>query len=145
MPDLRHQLQVMAMPTAVFPLVATSVGLAKWWAADSRDIADPTSGVELGFFNRRTVYRLRPLTFVSPTVATWRCETGQEWNNTVLSFTLQPQESGTLLRFVHGAWAADTDYFVSCNTVWGALLFRLKAAAEGHPQGPLFTADATAY
>jgi len=145
MPDLRHQLEVHASPAAIFPLVATSAGLAQWWAADSRDVSDPTHGVELGFFNRQTLYRLRPQTFVAPTSATWRCETGQEWSNTVLSFTLRPKGPATLLRFVHSGWAADTDYYISCNTVWGALLFRLKAVAEGHPQGPLFTTEATAY
>jgi len=145
MPSIHHQLQVSATPVAVFPLVSTATGFAQWWAADSHDIADPTAGVELAFFNRQTIYRLRPQTFVAPSIAIWRCETGQEWGGTDLSFTLQRQQSGTLLRFAHSGWTAETDYFISCNTVWGALLFRLKAAAEGHPQGPLFAAHVMSY
>jgi len=145
MPEIHHQLSLAVDPKVVYPLVATAAGFARWWAADVRDISDPSSGVELGFFNRRTIYRLRPQTFISPTTAVWHCETGQEWSNTVLSFILQPEGSGTLARFSHAGWAAATEYFVSCNTVWGALLFRMKAAAEGHPQGPLFTAEGTAY
>jgi uncharacterized protein YndB with AHSA1/START domain len=141
MADIHHQIQIAADPAVIFPLCATAAGFAKWWAADSRDIADPASGVELGFFNRKTIYRLRPQTFIVPTNVAWRCETGQEWADTTLSFALHAQGPTTRLRFVHAGWAEETDYFDSCNTVWGALLFRLKAAAEGRPQGPFFTVD----
>lgn len=145
MPDIRHQLEIAATPTAIFPLFSSAAGFAKWWAADSREVNHPAYGVELGFFDRQTVYHLRPQTFVGPTNASWHCETGNEWAGTTLSFALSPRGTGTLLRFRHSGWAADTDYFVSCNTVWGELLFRLKAAAEGHPRGPLFLADSLAY
>jgi hypothetical protein len=37
------------------------------------------------------------------------------------------------------------DYFTSCNTTSGELIFRLKAAAEGKPRGPLFLAADLAY
>ena len=76
--------------------------------------------------------------------AAWFCESGQEWKGTLLEFLLARQPNGTLLRFVHSGWEQETDYFISCNTVWGELLFRLKAAAEGHPRGPLFLADSLA-
>ena len=46
------------MPEAetVYPLVATAAGFSQWWAADVTESAGP---VELGFFKRATVYRLR--------------------------------------------------------------------------------------
>jgi uncharacterized protein YndB with AHSA1/START domain len=145
MPDIRHQIEIGAAPEAVYPLVSSAAGFAQWWAADVRDIADPTPAVELGFFGRKTIYRLRPQTFLPPSQAAWHCETGQEWSGTQLSFILSRQAQGTVLRFSHAAWQKETDYYVSCNTTWGALLFRLKAAAEGRRPGPLFTADALAY
>jgi hypothetical protein len=144
MPDIHHQIQIAADPAVIFPLFASAAGFTAWWAVDARELGDPAR-VELAFFNRRTVYRLRPETFVSPVSAAWRCETGQEWSDTLLSFALHQQGEHTILRFAHAGWAAETDYFVSCNTVWGELLFRLKAAAEGHPRGPLFLADSLAY
>lgn len=145
MPDIRHQLQIAATPAAIFPLVTTARGFAQWWAADTRELTEPGRLVELAFFKRQTIYRLRPQTFVAPTTASWRCETGREWADTTLVFSVASQGAGSLLRFQHAGWAAETDYFVSCNTVWGALLFRLKAIAEGHPAGPLFGADGMAY
>jgi hypothetical protein len=50
-----------------------------------------------------------------------------------------------VLRFTHAGWAAATDYFFSCNTTWGALMMRLKAAAEGKSPGPLFVKDGMGY
>ncbi len=145
MPDILHQIQIAAKPGVIFPLFTTAAGFAQWWTADIHESSDAVRRLDLAFFNRRTVYRLRPETFVAPTHAAWRCETGQEWVNTVLSFALQSRESAQILRFSHSGWEHETDYFVSCNTAWGELLFRLKAAAEGHPRGPLFLADSLAY
>jgi len=62
-----------------------------------------------------------------------------------LLFELTEQDGKTLLRFTHANWQAETDYFVSCTTAWGELMFRIKAAAEGKHPGPLFLADSLAY
>jgi hypothetical protein len=145
MADLRHQIQIAAPPGTVYGLVSSAQGFSHWWAEDARDVANPTPCVELGFFGRKTIYRLRPNTFLPPAQASWQCETGEEWTGTQLSFVCGRHAQGTLLRFTHANWRAETDYFVSCNTTWGELLFRLKAAAEGRGRGPLFTAEALAY
>jgi hypothetical protein len=49
------------------------------------------------------------------------------------------------VRFAQLDWKAETDYFTSCNTTWGELMFRLQATAEGKTPGPLFSADGMAY
>jgi hypothetical protein len=144
MPDIKHMIPVAAAPGIVFPLVATAAGFAQWWAADvTEDKA--TGAVELGFFNRGTVYGLRPIQIAAPGKAHWRCETGKEWSGTRLLFDLEEQKGQTLLRFTHAEWQAETDYFISCTTAWGELMFRIKAAAEGKKPAPLFSADGMAY
>lgn len=62
-----------------------------------------------------------------------------------LVFELEGAGGGTLVRFTHAGWQSESDYFVSCATVWGELMFRLKAAAEGKPRGPLFLQGSLAY
>jgi hypothetical protein len=105
-----------------------------------------TEGViELGFFKRTTLYRLRPLLNDSPARSEWLVETGAEWSGTRLIFQLDAAASGTNLRFTHASWRSETDYFVNCTTTWGELMFRIKAAAEGKPRGPLFLEDSLAY
>jgi len=142
MADILHSIQTSASPEAVLPLVSTAAGLARWWAAD---VTERDGAVELGFFQRQTVYRLRPQGRPSAQRTEWLCETGEEWSGTRLVFALEARASGTLVRFTHAGWKSQTDYFVSCTTVWGELMFRLKAEAEGKGRGPLFTRDGMGY
>jgi uncharacterized protein YndB with AHSA1/START domain len=142
MSDIQHAIQIASKPETIYPLIATAKGLGQWWAAD---ITEPAGAVELGFFNRSTVYRLRLTVDKPPVHADWICETGQEWSGTHIVFRLEARAAGTLLRFTHAGWQSAADYFTSCNTTWGELMYRLKAAAEGKSRGPLFLANDLAY
>ncbi|HEV2521379.1 MAG TPA: hypothetical protein VGT24_03275 [Candidatus Acidoferrales bacterium] len=144
MPDIKHSIQIAAEPRIVHPLVATADGFSRWWAADVTE-DQATGNVELGFFNRATVYGLRSIQIAAPRQAHWLCQTGKEWSGTRLLFDLAEQKGQTLLRFTHADWQAETDYLVSCNTTWGELMFRLKATAEGKTPGPLFSATGLSY
>lgn len=139
---VQHSVQIEAKPEAIYPLVSTAEGFRKWWATD---VSEPDGAVELGFFHRASVYRLRRQIDKPPTEVEWRCETGQEWTGTRIRFRLEAGEAGTLLRFAHADWQTSSDYFVSCNTAWGELLYRLKAAAQGKAPGPLFSTAGMAY
>jgi len=142
MADIRHSIQIASKLENIYPLVATAHGFGEWWAAD---ITESDGAAELGFFNRATVYRLRLKSGKLPMQAEWICETGDEWTGTRIDFHLEANKSGTLLRFTHGGWHSETEYFISCNTAWGELMYRLKAAAEGHSRGPLFSRDGLGY
>ena len=142
MADIRHSLQISAAAESIHPLVSGPAGLAQWWAAD---VTETGGAVELGFFNRQTVYRLRLVGGQQPDRVEWVCETGEEWAGTRLIFEMSKAAGGTLLRFSHAGWQSDTPYFVSCNTTWGELMYRLKAAAEGQSRGPLFLRDGMGY
>ncbi len=142
MPDIQHAIQIEEKPEIIYPLVATADGFGQWWATD---IAPSQGAVELGFFNRATIYRLRLKVDHPPMHADWVCETGDEWNGTHIVFRLEDRPYGTLLRFAHAGWRSETEYFTSCNTTWGELMYRLKSAAEGKPRGPLFLARDLAY
>jgi uncharacterized protein YndB with AHSA1/START domain len=142
MAQIRHQIVIDARPEKVFPLVATGTGFKEWWAAD---VTKSLTTVELGFFKRATVYRLELTRVSGPREVEWRCLNGKEWEGTRIVFDLKEDNGKTVLRFTHADWKAETDYFVSCTTTWGELMFRLKAAAEGRAPGPLFSADGMAY
>ncbi len=65
MPDIKHSIQIDATPQLVHPLVASAEGFSRWWAAD---VTEEKAGgnVELGFFNRATVYGLHPIQIAAP-------------------------------------------------------------------------------
>lgn len=138
---IQHSIQIAAKPEQIYPLVATAQGFAQWWATD---ITEAAGVIDLAFFNRATVYRLRPVVAHPPALAEWICESGDEWSGTRISFELEAAKSATVLRFKHAGWRAETGYFFSCNTTWGELMFRLKNAAEGKSPGPLFSREAMA-
>jgi uncharacterized protein YndB with AHSA1/START domain len=144
MADIKHSIQIAAAPQLVHSLVASAEGFSRWWAADVTQ-EKTTGSVDLGFFNRSTVYGLQPIQIAPPSQAHWLCHTGKEWNGTRLLFDLADQKGQTLLQFTHAGWQAETDYFVACNTTWGELIFRVKAVAEGKTPGPLFSASGMAY
>lgn len=136
MPELIHSVEIAVPPKILFPLVSMPDGLAKWWAEDVTDVA---GGCELGFFDRSTTYRLRGLTLAPPSTAAWLCESGKEWTMTRLVFHMAAKGDKTDLRFAHEGWRDITPYYISCNSTWGALLYRLKEVAEGGAPRPLFT------
>ena len=142
MPDIRHSIQIAAPVEPVFALIATAHGFKQWWA---EDVTEAGASIELGFFRRATVYRLHIKAVEAPHHIQWLCETGKEWTGTSIGFELETAGAGTLLNFKHGGWSSETPFFISCNTTWGELMFRLKSAAEGRSPGPLFSADGMAY
>jgi hypothetical protein len=144
MPDIKHSILIEAPPERVYPLVGVGRGFSEWWAEDVAENSS-TGLLELGFFRRATVYGLKLVHAVTPLQAEWQCITGKEWSGTRLVFNLSPNNGQTVARFTHVNWQAETDYFISCNTTWGELMFRLKSAAEGKPTGPLFTQGGLAY
>ena len=144
MPNIRHSISIDALPESIQPLVATGHGFAQWWSQDVTE--DPATGtVEIGFFNRATVYRLQPVRDSQPGKVEWLCQSGEEWKGTRLWFEWACNDGRTQLRFTHADWQAETEYFISCTTVWGELMFRLKATAEGKQPGPLFSTTGMAY
>ena len=143
MADIKHSIQISATPEQIYPLVATANGFGQWWAADITESSGNV--VELGFFNRATVYLLRPKAGLPSAQAEWVCESGDEWSGTRIVFHIEAVKSGTLLRFEHADWRSETSYFVSCNTTWGELMFRVKAVAEGKSPGPLFSRAGIGY
>ena len=87
MPDFHHSIQIDAPADRVFALVSTAAGLTKWWAVAVTEDASAKS-VELGFFKRATVYRLKPVSIAAPREADWLCESGKEWANARINFKL---------------------------------------------------------
>ena len=144
MPDIRHLITIDAAPDVLYPLVASPAGFTQWWAEDVTG-PDSAGAVELGFFNRSTIYRLVPVELLTNRKARWSCTTGEEWEGTLIESLLEPIPTGTRLRFSHSGWREATDYFTSCNTTWGGLMFHLKGVAEGRSPGPLFSRGGLAY
>lgn len=143
MSEILHRIAVDAPPAKVLPVVTTAEGLRTWWTDDCE--AKPEVGAVLRFrFNGGAVEMPFRVDEISPSRVAWTCVSGPklppEWLGTRVEFDLQPRGSGgTDLRFAHSNWGSTSGGYSECNTTWGELMHRLKAAAEGHPRGAFFT------
>lgn len=67
----------------------------------------------------------------------WSCHSDHpEWNGTVLTWELAPENGSTTLRFTQSGWKEISDFCATCNSTWGELMYRLKDYVEGRNPGP---------
>ena len=139
MPDLHHEIVVNASPSNVYKALTTSEGLKSWWTGDS--VARPEVGsiAEFGFSNRQTLFRMQIDELEARKRVVWTCVGDwDEWKDTRLDWELTDKERKTLVRFTHANWESIDGMFATCNTTWGALMYRLRDYLEGKNPGPLF-------
>jgi uncharacterized protein YndB with AHSA1/START domain len=139
--DLRHSIAIAQPCNVVYDAVSTPIGMRGWWTHDSNIDEYVGGAAEFGFNNRGMVFRMDVLALERDKRVAMYC-TGDhpEWAGTSLEWTLESLEGATLLRFVHADWRVASDVCASCNSMWGHLMFGLKAYAETGSARPQWTA-----
>jgi uncharacterized protein YndB with AHSA1/START domain len=136
-----HGVEIAAEPKTVFDAITTQKGLSSWWTSDSivpKGLQEEKSISEFGFEKHAVVFKMRSLK-ISPKLVLWSCVDGpDEWKGTHLKWEISKTESGSELRFTHSRWKKTGEYFRSCNSTWGNLMYRLKSYAETGKVDPLF-------
>jgi len=135
--EIKHQIPIKATPDKVYSALATQNGLRNWWTADTA--ADERAGgkAQFGFDNRGMIFRMNIDKLDPGKRVVWSCHGDHpEWNGTILSWELTPQDGGTILRFTQSGWKSITDFCAACNSTWGELMYRLKDYVEGRNPGP---------
>ena len=152
MPTIRQQLLIGAPAEKVYAAITSREGLQAWWTPDSKAGAELHSHARFEFadgaFNEMEITELDP-----PRSVRWHCIDGiDEWVGTTLSFDLDAQKAGTVLRshpemkdqieqqadsedltvlkFRHDDWKADTPMLAECSYTWGRFLRSLKLYCE---------------
>jgi uncharacterized protein YndB with AHSA1/START domain len=136
MSEIRHLITIEAPPQKVYAALATQAGLRSWWTADT--IADEKAGgkAEFGFDRRGMTFRMTIVTLDPDRKVVWHCHgDNPEWAGTILTWTIEPVDAGSRLRFTQ-AWKSMTDTVALCNSTWGELMYRIKGAVEGKNPGP---------
>ena len=137
MAEIRHLIPIEAPPSSVYGALATQAGLRGWWTADT--VAEDKVGgkAEFGFEKRAMTFRMTIEALDPPRQVVWKCHgDNPEWNGTTLTWRIEPQNGGSLLRFTQSGWKEMTDMVATCNSTWGELMYRLKGYAEGRNPGP---------
>ncbi|MGH2397045.1 MAG: SRPBCC family protein [bacterium] len=140
MPFLLHQIAIEAPPERVYAALATQKGLRSWWTVDTTVETRVGGSARFGFDKRSTVFRMTIEELIPPKRVVWSCHGDhKEWNGTKLIWDVAPDDSGSVLRFRHANWRKASDFFATCNSTWGELMYRLKAYVEGKNPGPHWT------
>ncbi|HLW51740.1 MAG TPA: SRPBCC domain-containing protein [Candidatus Angelobacter sp.] len=137
MAESKHLIPILASPEKVYEAVATQKGFQGWWTADTTSDEKTGGKAEFGFDKRAMVFRMSIDKLAPGKQVVLSCHGDHpEWNGTVLTWDLIPQNGSTTLRFTQSGWKAATDFYAACNSTWGELMFRLKDYVEGKNPGP---------
>jgi uncharacterized protein YndB with AHSA1/START domain len=140
MTDLHHSVPVAAAPEKVYAAVATQAGMQGWWTRDTTMTAKVGGKAEFGFSKRGMVFRMTVDDLKANRRVRLSCSGDHpEWAGTTLEWTIEPTAEGTVLKFFHRGWKGPTDFCASCNSMWGHLMFRLKAFVESGKPSPQWT------
>jgi uncharacterized protein YndB with AHSA1/START domain len=143
MTDILHRIAIDAPPAKILPAVTTAAGFRSWWTDDCEAVPRVGSVNIFRFHGGAVEFHFRVDELTDRRLA-WTClaapKVPEEWVGTRITFELSPAKGGgALLRFGHLGWRSTEGEFPACNTVWGELMHRLKASAEGSPRGPYFS------
>jgi len=130
MANIKHYLIVRSSPEEIYKALTTKEGAANWWTAQT-EIGSKVGDMNIFDFgeiyhNKMKIVDLKPTSRVK-----WECLEGdKEWIGTNFLFDLEEKDGDTILRFTHGNWKEETDFFASCNYHWGYYLRSLKLYCE---------------
>jgi uncharacterized protein YndB with AHSA1/START domain len=143
MTDILHRMTIQAPPETVLRAISTADGFRAWWTDDCAAVARAGTVNVFRFHGGAVEFHFRVDELSDRRVA-WTCVSAprvpEEWVGTQVTFDLSPAENGcTVVHFGHRNWRTVEGEYPACNTVWGDLMHRLKACAEGAPRGPYFS------
>src|ERR1700757_651984 len=106
MSEIKHQIPINATPEKVYAAIATQKGLRQWWTADTTVDENDGGKAEFGFDKRGMVFRMNIDSLEPSRRVVWSCHGDHpEWNGTVLTWDLTPQDDNTTLRFTQSGWS----------------------------------------
>lgn len=130
MSELKHFVVINASVERVYEALTEQSGLAAWWTEQT--IAEPMVGSIAEFrFGDRYHDKMRVTRLEEYRRVEWECIEGDaEWIGTTIVFSLEPRDDSTIVRFSHGKWREETDFFANCNYHWGFYMRSLKLLCE---------------
>jgi uncharacterized protein YndB with AHSA1/START domain len=135
-PSIEHEINVKAPASTVHEAIATRAGLQGW--NTSRVTGEGAVGTEwiLSYAGGPDFAWRVDRDDASGVV--WTCTRGPgDSVGTTVEYALAPTQDGrTRISLIHGGWPHRDGSFRKCNTLWGAMLFQLKAFAESGKPAP---------
>ncbi len=136
MPAIKHYLVIKAPVEKVYQAILTTEGLRGWWTDDAH-AEEKVGGIAEFNFDEAYHNEMRITKLKKNKLIEWECIEGdREWIGTYFRFEFESRNKDTILRFTHGDWREETDFFASCNYHWGYYMASIKKyneTGEGTP------------
>jgi len=130
MPDIKHYLVIKSTPQKIYQALTTKTGIASWWTPQT-EIGSNINDTNIFDFGDRYHNEMKIIDLQPDKQVEWKCFVGdKEWIGTNLVFELEEKDNETVLRFTHGNWKEETDFYASCNFQWAYYLVSLKQYCE---------------
>jgi uncharacterized protein YndB with AHSA1/START domain len=127
---IKHFLIIKAPPNKIYQALTTQEGVSNWWTPQNK-IGKKVGDINVFDFGSRYHNEMKIVKLEPDNKVEWACFVGdKEWVGTNILFSLEGQESSTVLRFSHYNWQEETDFFASCNYQWGYYMSSLKQYCE---------------
>ena len=130
MAAIKHLLVIKSSSKKIYSAITTKEGVANWWTEET-EIGNKVGEINIFDFGDRYHNEMKILRLIPNKKAEWECLEGdKEWIGTKLIFEIEEKDSSSVLRFTHGNWREETDFFASCNYHWGYYMRSLKLYCE---------------
>jgi uncharacterized protein YndB with AHSA1/START domain len=130
MTAIKHLLVIKSSPEKIYSAITTNEGTAKWWTEQS-EIGNKVGDINIFDFGDRYHNEMIIINLIPNKKVEWECLVGdKEWIGTKLIFEIEEKGKNSVLKFTHGNWREETDFFASCNYHWGYYMRSLKLFCE---------------
>jgi len=130
MAAIKHLLIVNSSPEKIYSAITTKEGAANWWT-EQTEIGNKVGDINIFDFGDRYHNEMKISKLIPNKQVEWECLEGdKEWIGTKLIFEIEEKDEGSVLKFTHGNWREETDFFASCNYHWGYYMRSLKIYCE---------------
>jgi uncharacterized protein YndB with AHSA1/START domain len=130
MTAIKHLLVIKSSPEKIYSAITTNEGTAKWWTEQS-EIGNKVGDINIFDFGDRYHNEMIIINLIPNKKVEWECLVGdKEWIGTKLIFEIEEKDKNSVLKFTHGNWREETDFFASCNYHWGYYMRSLKLFCE---------------
>ena len=142
MPAIKHYLIIKAPVEKVYNSILTTKGLRGWWTEEA-NAEEKVGGITTFDFGERYHNEMKINRLEENKLIEWECLEGdKEWIGTTYRFEFESKENNTILRFTHGDWREETDFFASCNYQWGYYMRSIAKYCETGTGTPFISTGA---
>jgi uncharacterized protein YndB with AHSA1/START domain len=137
--DIVQAIEIHTAPRAVYDLIATKAGLARFWTPTVSGDEKESGELRFGFAGAPMELPMKVAKLDPGRSVAWECPGGfPHWQGSRVDWTVEPSEHGAKVIFKHRGFPGEMpDYdFGSVSLTWATILKRLKEVAEGTAVGP---------